>query len=128
MKLVVEISAGELLDKIAILEIKREKIRDEAKLANVVREHAALVEALETHIVQSDELSRLRVALKDVNAELWRIEDEIRAQEKAQTFGEAFIALARSVYRMNDRRAAIKREINALLQSPIVEEKSYAEY
>lgn len=128
MKLVVEISAGELLDKIAILEIKREKIRDEAKLANVVREHAALVEALETQIATSGELSRLRVALKDVNAELWRIEDEIRAQEKAQTFGEAFIALARSVYRMNDRRAAIKREINALLQSPIVEEKSYAEY
>ena len=128
MKLVVEISAGELLDKIAILEIKREKIRDEAKLANVRREYATLLQAFDMHIPQSDELSRLRVTLKDVNIELWRIEDEIRAQEKAGAFGDEFVALARSVYRMNDRRASIKREINALLQSHIIEEKSYADY
>ena len=128
MKLMVEISAGELLDKIAILEIKCEKIGEEAKLANVRREHAALMRAAETYIRQSDELSRLRVALKDVNADLWRIEDEIRAQEKAGTFGDEFVALARSVYRTNDHRASLKREINELLQSRIVEEKSYAEY
>ena len=128
MKLVVEISAGELLDKIAILEIKSEKIGDEAKLVNIRYEHAALVDAFERGITPSEELSRLRRELKAVNGELWRIEDEIRAQEKAGTFGAAFVALARSVYRANDRRASIKRAINDLLQSPIVEEKSYADY
>jgi Family of unknown function (DUF6165) len=128
MKLVVETSAGELLDKIAILEIKIESIHDEEKLANVRYECAALTATLDREIAPSDELSRLRAALKAVNAELWRIEDEIRAQEKAGTFGEAFVALARSVYRTNDRRAALKREINMLLQSTIVEEKSYADY
>lgn len=128
MKLVAEISAGELLDKIAILEIKLEKIADAAKLPNIRYEHAALVDAFEREIAPSEELSRLRAQLKAVNAELWRIEDEIRAQEKAGTFGAAFVALARSVYRFNDRRAAIKRAINDLLQSRIVEEKSYADY
>jgi Family of unknown function (DUF6165) len=128
MKLVVEISAGELLDKLAILEIKIENIRDETKLANVRYEYSALTRTLDQEIAPSDELWRLRRALKAVNAELWRIEDEIRAQEKAGSFGEGFVALARSVYHTNDRRAALKREINTLLQSNIVEEKSYADY
>jgi hypothetical protein len=128
MKLVAEISAGELFDKIAILEIKFEKIADAAKLANIRYEYAALVEAFEREITPSEELSRLRAELKAVNAELWRIEDEIRAQEKAGTFGGEFVTLARSVYRTNDRRASIKRAINDLLQSRIVEEKSYINY
>ncbi len=128
MKLVVEISAGEFLDKLAILEIKIENIRDEAKLANVRYEYSALTRTLDQEIAPSDELWRLRRALKAVNAELWRIEDEIRAREKAGSFGEEFVALARSVYHTNDRRAALKREINTLLQSNIVEEKSYADY
>ena len=128
MKLVAEISAGELLDKITILEIKLEHIRDEAKRVNIGREYAALVEAFEKAIAQSDSLSRLRDALKQVNAELWRIEDDIREQERAGTFGPEFVALARSVYRTNDRRAALKREINELLGSRLIEEKSYSAY
>jgi len=83
---------------------------------------------LRKEIAQTTELDRLTAELKAVNAELWRIEDDIRAQERADTFGEIFVALARSVYRTNDRRAAIKQEINDLLQSKIVEEKSYEAY
>jgi hypothetical protein len=128
MKLVVEISAGELVDKITILEIKLEAISDEAKRPNIGREYAALVEALDAAIAPSGELSQLRGALRAVNAELWRIEDEIRDQERAGAFGAEFVALARSVYRTNDRRAALKREINDLLGSRLVEEKSYSAY
>jgi hypothetical protein len=84
--------------------------------------------ALRKEIAQTAELDCLTAELKAVNAELWRIEDDIRAQERANTFGEIFVALARSVYRTNDRRAAIKREINDLLRSKIVEEKSYEIY
>ena len=83
---------------------------------------------LRKEIAQTTELDRLTAELKAVNAELWRIEDDIRAQERADTFGEIFVALARSVYRTNDRRAAIKQKINDLLQSKIVEEKSYEAY
>jgi Family of unknown function (DUF6165) len=128
MKLVVEISAGELIDKITILEIKREHIRDEAKLVNIGREYAALVEVLSKEIGLTDDLKRLKGLLKQVNGELWRIEDDIREQERAGTFGPEFVALARSVYRTNDRRAVLKREINEILQSEVVEEKSYAAY
>jgi Family of unknown function (DUF6165) len=128
MKLVVEVSAGELVDKITILEIKRDNIQDETKLANINREYAVLVQVLDKAVVESDELTRLRSALKAVNAELWHVEDDIRAQERAGTFGPEFVALARAVYRTNDRRAALKREINELLRSDLVEEKSYAAY
>ncbi len=128
MSIMVEIAAGELIDKITILEIKLEHIREPAKRANIRREYQLLIDTLRREIAPSEALSRLTAALKDINAQLWRIEDAIRAQERAATFGPQFIALARSVYRSNDRRAALKREINALLNSAIVEEKSYAAY
>lgn len=128
MKLVVEIAAGELVDKITILEIKLENIADEAKRRNVAREYEVLSAVFDREIAQSDALTRLRAALRAVNAALWRIEDDIRAQERAGTFGPEFIALARAVYHTNDKRAALKREINALLRSQLVEEKSYAPY
>jgi predicted nucleic acid-binding Zn-ribbon protein len=127
MKVTVAISAGELFDKISILEIKLERIQDGTKRVNVSREHAALVDAVKA-IPQSRHLAQLKDELKIVNSQLWRIEDDIRAQEKAGTFGREFVALARSVYRTNDRRAALKHKIDALLQSDIIEEKSYVDY
>jgi Family of unknown function (DUF6165) len=128
MTIMVEIAAGELIDKITILEIKLENISNGMKLANIRREYETLSAVLHEQISQTDALSRLTSSLKEVNAELWRIEDEIRDQERAKTFGAEFVALARSVYRTNDRRAALKREINELLRSAIVEEKSYSTY
>jgi Family of unknown function (DUF6165) len=128
MTIVVEIAAGELIDKITILEIKLENISNEIKLANIRREHETLTAVLRRQIAQTDALSRLTGALKEVNAELWRIEDNIREHERAKTFDAEFVALARSVYHTNDRRAALKREINKLLNSAIIEEKSYAAY
>lgn len=128
MKILVEISPGELIDKITVLEIKLENIDDPAKLANVRHEYRMLMDAYRHAIVETEQLRALHAQLKDINAAIWRIEDDIRAQERAKTFDEAFVALARSVYRTNDRRAAIKREINELLNSKIVEEKSYTAY
>jgi hypothetical protein len=127
MALMVDLSAGELIDKITILEIKLAHIEDPAKRANVRHEHE-LLSATAATLPQSPQLTALTEALKEVNQALWRIEDDIRDKERAQSFDAEFIALARSVYRTNDRRAALKREINALLQSEIVEEKSYASY
>ena len=128
MTIIVEIAPGELIDKITILEIKLENIWYRTKLANIQREHKALTDVLQTQIVQTNELTRLTAALKEVNGELWQIEDDIRDQERAKTFDAEFVALARSVYRTNDRRAALKREINELLSSAIIEEKSYTPY
>ncbi len=128
MKLLVETSAGELIDKITILEIKLTKIDDEAKRRNVAQELEALTTALPAAIAESPGVAGLRRDLKSVNEELWRIEDDIRAQERAKDFGAGFIALARSVYQTNDRRAALKREINRLTQSRLIEEKSYEAY
>jgi predicted nucleic acid-binding Zn-ribbon protein len=128
MTIVVEIAPGELIDKITILEIKLEYIRDETQLVNVRREYKSLINVLQKEIVQTDELSRLTSELKGVNGELWRIEDDIRGLERAKTFDADFVALARSVYRTNDRRAALKRQINEILGSAIIEEKSYADY
>jgi hypothetical protein len=128
MQLFAEISAGELIDKVTILEIKLENIRDEAKRANVARELASLIGALGKEIGDISAVEDLRRDLKAVNADLWRIEDDIRAQERAQNFGPEFIALARSVYRVNDRRAELKRQINGITNSALVEEKSYQAY
>lgn len=128
MKLMVEVAPGELIDKITILEIKLKNIEDEAKLANVRREYEVLMETYRANIEETDALRALIDELRDANAKLWEIEDDIRDLERAKDFGDAFIALARSVYRSNDRRAAMKREINELLNSTILEEKSYAEY
>jgi tetratricopeptide (TPR) repeat protein len=121
----VEISPGELLDKITILKIKRERIADAAKLANVESELAMLEASRDRAIVDSDELAGLTAELRGVNEALWQVEDELRRCERAGDFGPRFIELARSVYRLNDRRAAIKRQINEKLGSRLTEEKSY---
>jgi len=124
----VEISPGELIDKITILEIKLERIKDAAKLGNVRTEWETLTAARDGALGNSAELDRLTAELKEVNVRLWEIEDRIRDCERAKDFGETFVELARGVYRNNDRRAHIKRAINALLGSRLIEEKSYAAY
>ena len=124
----VEVAPGELIDKLTILEIKRERIRDPAKQANVEVEFAALQSACEAAVPTSDALLALRAQLREVNTRLWEIEDEIRDCERRQNFGQEFVALARAVYRTNDRRSEIKREINRLLGSSLIEEKSYRPY
>ncbi|ACA12289.1 DUF6165 family protein [Xylella fastidiosa subsp. morus] len=124
----VPVSFGELLDKIAILQIKSERITDVAKLVNVRNELSALEKIWMAYPTTSSEIPRLRTELKAVNERLWGIEDEIRLKEKAQTFDKQFIHLARSVYFENDERARIKKEINLALDSPYVEEKSYQDY
>ena len=126
--LTVPIAPGELIDKITILEIKAARITDPAKRANVARELAALCDVRSRELPASGALERLTAALKSVNEQLWRIEDAIRECEHADDFGSGFLTLTRSVYRTNDRRAALKRRINDHLGSPIVEEKSYAAY
>jgi len=128
MNILVEISPAELIDKLTILEIKLELIEEEGKRANVKREYSLLISAYQATIVETEPLRELTSTLKRINRELWDIEDNIRAEERAQSFGARFIELARSVYRTNDRRAAVKRQINAMLNSPIPEEKSYADY
>jgi hypothetical protein len=122
------VSLGELIDKITILEIKAERIQDAAKLRNIRAELTALTAARERAVPVSPELDRLAAELKAVNEQLWRIEDEIRACEAARDFGPRFVELARSVYRTNDRRSALKRRVNELLGSRLVEEKAYADY
>lgn len=124
----VPVSPGELLDKITILEIKAERITDEAKLRNVKVELALLIQTWGRSSIDHDAVSPLRQALKEINQALWDIEDRIRVKEAKKEFDQEFVDLARSVYVQNDQRAAAKKEINVLLGSQIVEEKSYAEY
>jgi tetratricopeptide (TPR) repeat protein len=126
--LTIEVSPGELIDKITILEIKSKRIADPAKLVNVRPELAELVAVRDRELAPSAELTALVTELKEVNETLRQIEDEIRDCERRQDFGPAFIALARSVYQQNDRRAALKRRINDLLGSRVTEEKSYRPY
>jgi tetratricopeptide (TPR) repeat protein len=123
----VETAPGELIDKITILEIKDRLIKDRAKQANVRKELRILEAARDQTIRQSDRLIELTESLREVNSALWNIEDEIRACERIADFGPKFVELARSVYRRNDERASIKKQINLLLGSAIVEEKSYDE-
>lgn len=123
----VPVSPGELIDKITILEIKSERIADPAKLSNVRRE-LELLEATWAEAASPVDITAERASLKRINEELWEIEDDIRIEEKQRRFGERFIDLARSVYVQNDRRAAVKREINLKLGSELVEEKSYEDY
>ncbi len=123
-----QISVGEWIDKLTILEIKLAEILERDKLANVRREYEALLAAAPAELLTRAEIAQAREKLKAVNAELWRIEDEIRVKERARDFGDEFIALARAVYVTNDRRAALKRDINLLSASELVEEKSYAGY
>jgi hypothetical protein len=124
----VPLSYGELIDKITILEIKAERIRDAAKLANVRVELDLLNATWSADPAARSDIARERAALRRVNEALWDIEDRIRLKEKAQAFDAEFVELARSVYIRNDERAEIKRAINARLGSTLVEEKSYEPY
>lgn len=120
----VPVSWGELLDKITILEIKRTRIARPEALRNIEAEHRALCAAA-TQVLGAEGVAPLLAHLRRINETLWEIEDAIRAQEADARFDAGFVALARSVYKTNDERAALKRRINALLDSELVEEKSY---
>ncbi|HEY6940296.1 DUF6165 family protein [Dokdonella sp.] len=122
------VSFGELIDKITILEIKAEQIRDPAKLANVRTELDLLGATWAAHPASKTDIADERARLRAVNQALWDIEDRIRLKEKAKSFDAGFIELARAVYFRNDERAAVKREINEKLGSTLVEEKSYQDY
>jgi hypothetical protein len=125
MPLLAPISVGELYDKLAILEIKATLIADPAQRENVLRELVALDAVRRREVVPSPELGPLWSELKSVNRRLWDIEDALRGHERDGRFDARFVELARSVYRENDRRAALKRQINELTGSEIVEEKFY---
>ncbi len=127
-EILVPVSFGELLDKIAILQIKSERMTDAAKVANVRNELSALEQLWMQHPAAGHDIVALRAALKAVNERLWVIEDDIREKESKQEFDAEFIRLARAVYFENDDRARIKREINLALGSVYVEEKSYRDY
>ena len=127
-ELLVPISPGELIDKITILEIKSARIADEQKLHNVRTELSLLTDTWTASPYASTDISEEWAGLREVNARLWDIEDDIRDKERDGAFDERFIELARAVYVTNDERAAIKRRINARLGSTLVEEKSYADY
>ncbi len=126
MLTLVPTSLGELIDKITILEIKAERISDPGKRKNVFVELGALREL--TPLANSADISPLRAKLKEVNEKLWVVEDSIRECERVKDFGEKFIELARAVYVTNDERAKLKKEINLLMGSALVEEKSYTDY
>lgn len=124
----VPVSFGEVLDKITILEIKSERIKDLAKVRNVQLELDELSATWDEAVADQNAIADLRKQLKAVNEELWVIEDDIRDEEAAQNFGPRFIELARAVYVTNDKRAALKKDINLALGSRFVEEKSYQDY
>jgi Family of unknown function (DUF6165) len=128
MSILLEVSPGELIDKMTILEIKLEKMSSPQQLANVRREYDLVHRTFAERVASAPALLDLIAKLKAANAALWDIEDDIRAHERDKNFGESFVQLARAVYRTNDERAAIKRRINALLNSALVEEKSYSDY
>jgi len=128
MAVMVPVSWGELIDKITILEIKSRKLSDEAKLANVRKELAMLAAVRDREFAGHGELAALAGRLTDVNEQLWRIEDDIRECERRRDFGGRFVELARAVYVTNDERATLKRRVNELLGSALMEEKSYAAY
>ena len=127
-KIIVEVSIGELLDKISILEIKLEKIKDQDKLMFISDEHAVLKNQLDKNVKSNDKLEKLFQSLKEINAKLWVIEDDKRLCEKEKDFTEKFIKLSRDVHFLNDDRAKIKLEINNLTGSKIKEIKEYTSY
>ena len=124
-KILAEISAGELIDKITILEIKKEKIKEKEKLVEVEKELKSLNLTKEKFITNNNLILDYKNELKDININLWDVENAKRAAEKKQEFGEEFISLARNVYKLNDERAKIKLDINTSLGSNIKEVKSY---
>ena len=127
-KIIIEVSIGELLDKISILEIKQEKIKDPEKLKFINNEHSILKDQLEKNIKSDEKLNNLYQSLKEINAKLWVIEDDKRQCEKDKNFGEKFIKLSRDVHFLNDDRAKIKLEINNHTGSTIKEIKEYTSY
>ena len=127
-KIIVEVSVGELLDKISILEIKQEKIKDQDKLKFINLEHKILKEQLNQNVKSDDKLEDLFQSLKEINAKLWVIEDDKRQCEKDKDFGEKFIKLSRDVHFLNDDRAKIKLEMNNYTGSKIKEIKEYTNY
>ncbi len=127
-KIIVEVSIGELLDKISILEIKQGKIKDPEKLKFINNEHSILKDQLEKNVKSDDNLNKLYQSLKEINAKLWVIEDDKRQCEKDKDFGEKFIKLSRDVHFLNDNRAKIKLEINNHTGSAIKEIKEYTNY
>ena len=127
-KIIVEISIGELLDKISILEIKQEKIKDPKKLEFILNEHSLLKNQLKNNVTADVKLNKLFKTLKEINAKLWVIEDDKRFCEKNKDFGENFIKLSRDVHFLNDDRAKIKLDINNLTGSKIKEIKEYTSY
>ena len=127
-KIIVEVSVGELLDKISILEIKRGKIKDPEKLKFINNEHTILKSQLEKNIKSDKKLNELYQSLKEINFKLWVIEDDKRQCEKDKDFGEKFVKLSRDVHFFNDNRAQIKLEINNYTGSTIKEIKEYTSY
>ena len=127
-KIIVEVSVGELLDKISILEIKQEKIKDPEKLKYINYEHSILKEQLEKNVQTNDQLEKLFKSLKDINLKLWKIEDKKRLCEKEKKFDENFIKISRDVHFLNDDRSKVKLEINNLTSSKVREIKEYTSY
>ena len=122
------ISPGELVDKITILEIKKEFIVDSNKLKNINYEYNLLMKIYNDDVSKTDGVDVLKTKLKNINLSLWKIEDDIRDCERDKIFDNSFVELARSVYFTNDKRSKVKLEINLLLNSSLVEEKSYKDY
>jgi len=127
-KIIVEVSVGELLDKISILEIKQEKIKDPNKLKFIKDEYSILKDQLDTNVKSTSEINELYKSLKEINSKLWVIEDDKRLCEKEKKFDEKFIKLSRDVHFLNDERARVKLEINTLMNSNIKEIKEYTDY
>ena len=127
-KILVEVSIGELLDKISILDIKKDKIKDDTKLEHIFREYKILKEEYDNKVKNDDELLKLYTSLKEINSKLWVIEDKKRLCEKNADFGDEFIKLSRDVHFLNDERAKIKLEINIHTGSKIKEIKEYTKY
>ena len=127
-KILVEVSVGELLDKISILEIKKEKIKDNSKLKFIDDEYNVLKEQLKNNVKNDEKLNKLFLSLKEINSKLWVIEDDKRMCEKNSDFSEKFVELSRNIHFLNDKRAKIKLEINQLTGSKIREIKEYTDY
>lgn len=123
----IPVSYGELIDKITILEIKKERIKDQNKLVNIDKELTCLLEVISSEVMQKG-AAELYAKLKEINIKLWDIEDAIRESERRSDFGPGFVQLARAVYYTNDDRSEVKRQINGLLGSDLTEEKSYTNY
>jgi len=127
-KISILVAPAELIDKITILELKKERIKDAAKLKNVAAELSVLAEEERRYLPKNDEIKRLTQRLKEVNARIWDLEDHIRDCDREGNFGPGFVEIARAIYRTNDERAQVKREINLYLGATLIEEKSYTAY